>query len=102
PLLCWEIPPQTSTPPPTSKPLGGQAAGFRPAVVGFVGPTPSPGPEWPTGCPELFRTASRLPVCASSSNRVVKSVFNYQTLCGADFNVRRMTRMMLAVSRDDA
>ena len=45
--------------------LGGQASDFRSAVGGVVGPTLSPGPEWSTGSPELFRTAPRLPVESS-------------------------------------
>jgi hypothetical protein len=46
-----------------SKPKsGGQASDVRSDVGGFVGPTLSPGPESPTGSPELFRAAPRLPV----------------------------------------
>ncbi len=54
---------------------GGQASGVRPAVDGVVGPTPSPGSEWSTGSPELFRTAPRLPVFADLS-RTVASLFS--------------------------
>ena len=48
--------------------FGGQASGFRPAVAGVVGPTPSSGPEWSTGRPELFRTAPRLPISTIVGN----------------------------------
>src|SRR5262249_53067596 len=44
----------------------GQASGFRPDVVGVVG-HPSPGTDWRTGSPDLFRTALRLSLSFLSS-----------------------------------
>jgi hypothetical protein len=91
PLLCWEMAPPTPTPTSTlesttkstSRTLGGQASGFRPVVAGVVGPTPSPGPEWSTGSPELFRTAPRLPMSASfTPARYCASEMRYRTRSG--------------------